>query len=106
MIGILKSLGANNLIIRRVFMYLATWLIGKGLLWGNLIAISLCLMQKELGIIKLDQASYFVSVVPIQLDWLSILLINFVTLAICVIMLILPSLIVAKLKPVKSLRFN
>ena len=106
MIGILKSLGANNLTIRRVFMYLATWLIGKGLLWGNLIAITLCLLQKELGIIKLDQASYFVSVVPIQLDWLSILLINFATLAICVIMLILPSLIVAKLKPVKSLRFN
>ena len=106
MIGILKSVGASNGTIRKVFIYVATWLIGKGIIWGNLIAISFCLIQKHFGLIKLDQASYFVKEVPIQLDLMNIGLVNLATLTTCILMLVLPSVIVAKLRPVKSLRFS
>jgi len=106
MIGILKSVGANNGTIRKVFIYVATWMIGKGIIWGNLIALSFCLIQKHYGLIKLDQASYFVKAVPIQLDLMSIGLVNLATLITCILMLVLPSVIVAKLRPVKSLRFS
>ena len=106
MIGILKALGAGNKSIRKVFIYVAAWLIGKGIFWGNLVAISLCLIQQQYGIIKLDQASYFVNKVPIHLNWADIGLVNLATLISCILMLIVPSMVVARLSPVKSLKFS
>jgi lipoprotein-releasing system permease protein len=106
MIGILKALGAKNGSIRRIFLYTSANLIGKGLFWGNLIAISLCLLQKQFGIITLPQESYYVSTVPINLDLLSIVLINAGTLLMCMLMLIIPSYIVTKISPVKAIRFS
>jgi lipoprotein-releasing system permease protein len=106
MIGILKALGAKNWSIRKIFLYNAAYLIGRGLIWGNIIGIALCLLQLTTGIIKLPQESYYVSVVPINLNIFHILLINFGSLIICLLMLIIPSYIVTKITPVKAIRFS
>lgn len=106
MIGILKALGANNVSIQKIFLYNAAYLIGKGLLWGNILGISIALLQQHFGILKLDQATYYVSVVPIHLDILSILILNAGTLLCCLLMLIIPSFIVSRITPVKAIRFN
>lgn len=106
MIGILKALGAQNWGIRKIFLYIATYLIGKGLLWGNLIGLTLCIIQQQFGIITLDQKSYYVSVVPINIDLLYILWLNTGTLIICVLFLIIPSYVITRITPVKAIRFN
>ncbi|MFA4851719.1 MAG: FtsX-like permease family protein, partial [Bacteroidales bacterium] len=106
MIGILKALGAKNGSIRKIFLYTSANLIGKGLFWGNLIAISLCLLQKQFGIITLPQESYYVSCVPINLNIFHILMLNAGTLLMCMLMLIIPSYIVTKISPVKAIRFS
>lgn len=106
MIGLLKALGSNNLSLRKIFLYQAMYLIGKGLLWGNSIGIGLCLLQLKFGFAHLDQASYYVSLVPIQLDWMYIFLLNAGTLVICSLILILPSYLVTRISPVKAIRFS
>ncbi len=106
MIGILKSLGAQNFSIRKVFLYQAAMLIGKGLLIGNIVGISLCLLQHYTGIVKLDPAAYYVTEVPVSLSLYHIVLLNLGTLAVTVTMLIVPSFIITKISPVKAIQFN
>lgn len=106
MIGILKALGSTNWAIRKIFLYNAAYLIAKGLLWGNVIALAICLVQKRYGILKLDPESYFVSQVPVNVHWPYLLLLNTGTMLICVLMLILPSYIVTRISPIKAIRFN
>ena len=106
MIGILKSIGATNRSVRKVFLYFASYLIVKGLLWGNVIGLSLCILQKYFGIVKLDPASYYVTTVPINLDVINVLILNVGTLSVIVLMMILPSFIVSKITPADSMRFE
>lgn len=106
MIGIIKALGAKSWSIRKIFLYTASYLIGIGLLLGNLIGIILCLLQKYFGIVTLDQSSYYVSVVPIHFSIPVILLLNAGTLLVCVAMLIIPSYIITKITPIKAIRFS
>jgi len=106
MIGVLKALGTRDSGIRKIFLYNAIYIIGRGLLWGNIFAIALCLLQYHFGIISLNQESYYVSVVPINLNILHIFIINLATLLICTLMLIIPSYIITKISPVKAIRFS
>jgi lipoprotein-releasing system permease protein len=106
MIGILKAVGAPNWTIRKIFIYVASSLVGKGLLWGNLVGISLCWLQMKYGIIGLDQESYYVSVIPVILEAKSIVLLNLLTLAVCILFLIVPSWIVTRIQPVEAMRFS
>ncbi|HNS47696.1 MAG TPA: FtsX-like permease family protein, partial [Bacteroidales bacterium] len=106
MIGILKALGATDWRVRKIFLYNALYLIGKGLLWGDILGLGLCLVQKHFGLIRLPQESYYVSVVPINLDPVHIVLLNLGTLIICSLMLIVPSYIIARIMPAKAIRFN
>ena len=106
MIGILKALGASNWSIRKVFLINASYLIGLGLFWGNLIGISFCLLQQKFEFIKLKQESYFVSVVPIDMHISDLILLNVGTLVICLTSLILPSIMVTRINPVQAIRFN
>ncbi|MDR3339594.1 MAG: FtsX-like permease family protein [Candidatus Symbiothrix sp.] len=106
MIGILKALGYNNTNIRKIFLYVSTFLIGKGLLWGNLIALSVCAVQKITGILKLNPDVYYLSEVPFELNIVSILLINLGTLLVTLLMLIGPSYLIAKISPAKTIRFE
>ncbi len=106
MIGVLKALGMRNLGIRRIFLYNAAYIIGKGLLYGNVAGISLCLIQKYFSLVPLPQESYFMTVVPINLDILHLLLLNAGTLIACTLMLILPSFVITRISPVKAIRFD
>ena len=106
MIGILKSLGANNWNIRKIFIYNSFYLITKGLFWGNLIGISLLLLQKYFGIIKLNPESYYVNEAPVDINLFYILLLNIGTVAICLLVLLIPSYIITKISPSKAIRFD
>lgn len=106
MIGILKSMGATNFKVGKVFVHVSGFLISRGLLIGNVIGIGICLLQKYTGLITLDPESYYVAVVPVNIDFLHILLLNVGTLVITVAMMILPSMIVSKISPADSIRFN
>lgn len=105
-IGILKALGANNFSIRKVFLYNAFYLISKGLLIGNLIGITLLFLQKHFGLIKLNPENYYVNVAPVDISLTNILLINILTLFICLLVLIVPSYLVTKISPSKTIRFE
>ncbi len=106
MIGILKSLGASNWTIRKIFLYNAFYLIARGLFWGNLIGIGLLLIQKYFGIIKLNPESYYVNVAPVDINLWYILLLNIGTIVICLLVLLIPSYIITKITPSKSIRFD
>ncbi len=106
MVGILKALGSNNVSIRKVFLYNASYLILRGLFWGNLIGLSILLIQKYAGIISLNPETYYVNTVPIYLDVSYIILLNIGTLLLCLLMLIVPSIIISKISPVKSIKFE
>jgi lipoprotein-releasing system permease protein len=105
LIGILKSLGMRNLGIRRIFIYNAVYIIGIGMLWGNAVGFLLCLLQQKFGIIKLPQESYYVPVVPIDLNAINIILLNVSSMVVCLAMLIIPSFIITKVSPVKAIQF-
>jgi len=106
MIGILKSLGATNWTIRKIFIYNATHIIIRGLIYGNIIAISLILIQQQFGIIKLNPENYYVSEAPLYLNWLHILLLNIGTIVISLFVLVIPSFLITKISPIKSLKFE
>lgn len=106
MIGILKALGMENGGLRKIFLYHSVYLVGKGLIWGNLAGILLALIQQYTGILKLDQASYFISTVPVNLKLSHILLLNAGTMIITVLMLIVPSYIIGRISPEKTIRFD
>lgn len=106
MIGTLKALGATNWSIRKIFLYHAAIIVLVGLFWGNLIGISLCLLQDRLGFIQLDEANYYLSVAPIKLRVLTILILNLGTLLITLVFLIIPSYLVTSISPVKAIRFK
>ncbi len=105
-IGILKTLGCNNMKIREVFLYQSLFLITKGLAIGNLTAITLCVLQDRFELIKLNKASYFIDFVPINLSIWSIIEINIASLAIIMFSMLLPTMLISKIDPVKILRFT
>lgn len=106
MIGILKALGSSNLNIRKIFLYNAAYLIGIGLLLGNILGVGIGIFQSSTHFLKLDQASYYIRFVPIQMEFLDIFLLNVATLVICILVLIIPSLIVSRISPVKAITFK
>lgn len=106
MIGILKALGMNNGAIREVFLYNAAFVVLRGLAIGNLVAVSLALLQKHFKIITLDEASYFMTHVPVNLQVVDLLWINAGTLVVCFLMMIIPSFIITRITPVKAIRFE
>ncbi|MDG1527672.1 MAG: ABC transporter permease [Polaribacter sp.] len=105
MVGILKALGSDNWSVRKIFLYNAGYLILKGLFWGNLIGIVLLVLQQQFGFIKLDPTTYYVSTVPVTIHLFTILILNIGTLILCFLMLIIPSVIITKINPVKSIKF-
>ncbi len=106
MIGILKSMGANNWTVRKIFLYNAFYLIVRGLFWGNFIGIGFLVIQKYFGIIKLPPENYYVTVAPVNINPLYILALNLGTVAICLVVLLIPSYIITKISPAKTIRFD
>ncbi|WP_111708621.1 FtsX-like permease family protein [Lutibacter citreus] len=106
MIGILKALGSSNVSIRKVFLYNAAYLVLKGLFWGNLIGLAILFIQKYFGVVTLNPETYYVNEAPVYIDFWYIFILNVGTLLLCLLMLIIPSLIISKINPAKSIKFE
>ena len=106
MIGVLKALGAENRLIQKIFIIQSGHIIAQGLLWGNLIGISLALVQLHFGILKLDEANYYLSTVPINLDIIHILLLNLGTFITILTIMLIPSMAISRISPDKTIKFE
>jgi lipoprotein-releasing system permease protein len=106
LVGILKALGATNWSVRKVFLYNAVYLILKGLFWGNIIGLGIALLQQKFQFISLDPNIYYMITVPINFNFMHILWLNLGTLLICWLILIIPSIIITKITPVKAICFE
>jgi lipoprotein-releasing system permease protein len=106
MIGTLKALGSESFSIRKIFVYVASFLIGRGLLLGNIAGIAIVLIQKYFHLIHLDQESYYISYVPVHMPVFFLAMLNLGTIVTCVTMMILPTIIITKISPLKALRFS
>ncbi|MBR0309592.1 MAG: ABC transporter permease [Paludibacteraceae bacterium] len=106
LIGILKALGADNRFIRRIFIREATILIGKGMLWGNLLGLSLAALQYGLHLIPLDASTYYVSYVPVAFPWLGLLLLNMLIISVSLLTLLAPTSIATRISPAKVMHFE
>ena len=106
LIGILKAIGANNWNIRNVFIYNSLYIIFNGLLWGNLVALTFSICQNYFDLISLDENIYFMSFVPVKIELMSLFLINIGTIVICYLILVIPSVVISKISPAKSIKFE
>ena len=106
LIGILKAIGANNWNIRNVFIYNSLYIIFNGLFWGNLIALTFSICQNYFDLISLDENIYFMSFVPVKIELMSLFLINIGTIIICYLILVIPSVVISKISPAKSIKFE
>jgi lipoprotein-releasing system permease protein len=106
MIGILKAMGSRDGSIRRIFLYNGAFLITRGLFWGNLLGIGLCLIQYYFRVFTLDQASYYIEYVPVYLNVTQILLLNVGALVVTFLMLIVPSFVISRITPIRAIKFN
>jgi len=106
MIGILKALGDGNWSIRKIFLYNAAYLIGLGLFWGNLIGLGMLFIQKYFKLFPLNPETYYVTEVPVYIGWEYIVGVNLGTLILCLIMLLIPSIVITKISPVKAMKFD
>ena len=106
MIGTLKALGANNSSIRHIFLWFATFVIGRGVLLGDAVAMLLIVLQKTTGIVSLDPATYYVSEAPLEINLPAFALLNVATIAVSVLILIAPSYLISHIHPAKSMRYE
>ena len=106
MIGVLKALGARNIAIRKTFLWFALFIIGRGMLWGNIIGLGIVVLQMTTGIITLDPQTYYVSEAPMELNIPLLFLINIATALISIFVLIGPSYLVSKIHPARSMRYE
>ncbi len=105
-IGMMKAMGASNWSIRKIFLIQAGFLIGRGMIWGNVIGLAICLIQKYTGFISLNPEVYYLTEVPIELNIWHWLMLNAGTLIVCLIALIIPSVVITRINPVKAIKFN
>lgn len=106
MIGILKSLGMANAGVRKIFLYNGAYLLGWGMLWGNVLGIALCLLQYHFHIVTLDARTYYLPHVAVNLDWMHVALLNAGVFILSVLALLLPSFVITYISPVRAMRFS
>jgi lipoprotein-releasing system permease protein len=106
MIGVLKALGENNARIRRIFLYHAALITLWGMFWGNLFGLGFCWLQHTFRFIRLNEADYYLSYAPVKVELLTVLAVNAGTLAVTLLFLILPSMLVTRVAPVKAIHFK
>jgi lipoprotein-releasing system permease protein len=106
MIGMLKALGANNKLIRTIFVYNGINLIVKGLLFGNALGLALCYIQYKFKLIKLNPEDYYMSFVPISWHWEIVIVLNLITFLVVTVVLLLPTAIISRITPIKAIRFD
>jgi lipoprotein-releasing system permease protein len=105
-IGMMKAMGATNWSIRKIFLYQAAYLIGRGMIWGNVIGLGFCFIQSQFGIFTLNPEVYYLTEVPIELSFWHWAILNLGTLIVCLTALIIPSYVITRITPVKAIKFN
>ncbi len=105
-IGIMKAMGSVNWQIRKIFLYQAFFIIGKGMLWGNAIGLLICYVQAKFGVLRLNPEVYYLDQVPIDISWWQILVLNLVTLLVCLMAMLLPSALISRVLPTKAIKFQ
>lgn len=105
-IGILKALGATNKMIKRTFITIASMIVIKGLIWGNIIALTIYAIQTKMHLIKLDASVYYIDYVPMNINPLHLVIINIATLVLSIIILVVPSIIISRISPTKTIKFD
>ncbi len=106
MIGLLKAMGITNASVMKIFLYNALYLVGIGLLLGNILGLGLAFLQQETHLFKLDQTNYYLAYVPMEVHFLDVLLLNVTTVVVCFIVLVVPSMLVSRISPLKAIRFK
>ena len=106
MIGLLKALGSRNKTIRHIFLWFAAFIIGRGMIWGDIVGIAIVLLQQYTGIVKLDPQTYYVSEAPMQISIPLIVLLNLATLLISLFVLIAPSYLVSHIRPTRTMHYE
>lgn len=106
MIGVLKALGGSNWQIRKIFLWSGFSMIFKGLIYGNLLGIGLCLLQKQFKLIPLDPVNYYMNTVPIMMNWPVVILLNLATISLVLFVLIIPTFVITRIEPVKAIVFR
>jgi lipoprotein-releasing system permease protein len=104
-IGVMKAIGAHDVSIAKVFLYYSCIIIGKGILWGNVIAAVLCFIQQKFHIVALDPSMYYMNSVPIEFTWLLVPM-NIGIFVLSVLMLLLPSMFISRIEPTKAIKFE
>jgi lipoprotein-releasing system permease protein len=106
MIGVLKALGARNFTVQQVFLYQGSIITVTGLLFGNLVGLAVCWLQQQYGFIKLPEDAYYISQAAVNIVWWQIGLVNIGTFLVCFLILLIPTIIVRRVRPVKAIRFS
>ena len=106
LIGLMKALGCRNLSLRRLFLYVSAGLIARGMIWGNLFAFLLAGLQYHYHIIKLDPVSYYMSTVPMNFNMGYVLLLNVGVIFVTILMLVVPTMLISRIDPIKSITFE
>jgi len=106
MIGMLKALGGNNGFVRSIFVFNGINLIVKGLLLGNLVGLGLCFLQDRLKLVKLNPHDYYMSFVPVSWHWDVVVLLNLLTFHVVTLVLLIPTMVISRINPIKSIRFD
>ncbi|MFA6276370.1 MAG: FtsX-like permease family protein [Pedobacter sp.] len=106
MIGLLKAMGISDFSVMKIFLYNAIYLVGIGLVLGNILGLGLAYFQQYSHVFKLEQTNYYLSYVPIEIHFIDVLLLNLATIVICSVVLLIPSLLVSRISPLKAIRFK
>jgi len=106
MIGLLKSMGISDLSVMKIFLYNAIYLVGIGLILGNILGLGIAYFQQYTHIFKLEQTNYYLAYVPMEVHFIDVLVLNVATIVICAVVLIVPSLLVSRISPLKAIRFK
>jgi lipoprotein-releasing system permease protein len=105
-IGLMKAMGARDWTVRKIFLYQAGYLILRGMFWGNLLGIGIALIQMNFNIFPLDPAVYYLNAVPIEINWMYLILLNVFTIAVCIVVLIIPSYFITRIRPTEAIKFS
>ena len=106
MIGLLKALGAQTKSIRYTFLWFAVFIVGQGMLWGNILGIGLVVLQQKTGFVTLDPANYYVSEAPMELNIPLIVALNAATLLVTMVVLLIPTVLISRIHPARSMRYE
>jgi len=106
MIGVLKALGQTDWGLRKIFIYNAVYIVGLGILFGNILGLGIAFLQKSTGYMKLDETNYYLSSIPIEFDIFSIMAINLGAILVTAIVMILPTFLITRISPIDILRFD